>query len=125
MDLKGKPVLLDIWASDCAACEFLMPRLQNMHDRFAEQGLRVIAVASESVELVNRYGEANGYTMLYADPEGRVQDALSVDLVPTTFLFDADGNLLKRWEGAHPMPEYLEALEEAGIETGAGMPDQR
>jgi thiol-disulfide isomerase/thioredoxin len=51
-DLIGKVVLLDFWGYWCGPCVHSMPALMELHDKFANQGLVVIAVHDDTVESV-------------------------------------------------------------------------
>jgi len=43
-DLRGKPVLINFWASWCPPCRSEMPAIQNVFDEFQDQGFVVLAV---------------------------------------------------------------------------------
>lgn len=47
-DLRGKVVLLDFWGYWCGPCVHSMPELMDLHDRFKDQGLIIIAVHDAS-----------------------------------------------------------------------------
>ena len=42
--LRGKPVILNIWASWCVPCQAEMPALQKIYTDYKSQGLQVVAV---------------------------------------------------------------------------------
>src|SRR5512141_2878583 len=43
-DLRGKPVLINLWASWCPPCQAEMPALQKVYESYAAQGLIILAV---------------------------------------------------------------------------------
>jgi thiol-disulfide isomerase/thioredoxin len=54
--LRGRVVLLDFWATWCEACEFTMPRLKTLEEKFKDRGLTVVG-------LTEFYGESGGKTL--------------------------------------------------------------
>jgi thiol-disulfide isomerase/thioredoxin len=56
--LRGRVVLLDFWATWCEACEFTMPRLKALEEKFKDRGLTVVG-------LTEFYGESGGKTLTH------------------------------------------------------------
>jgi thiol-disulfide isomerase/thioredoxin len=101
---KGTPVLVNLWASWCAPCLKELPTLQQLEQQQAEAGgLAVIAVSQDngpqgSVEAF--LGERDiGRFAAYHDPDMRLTDALGVQVMPTTILYDAEGKEVWRYVG--------------------------
>ena len=101
---KGKPVLVNLWASWCAPCVKELPTLQRLEQSQAEEGkLGVIAVSQDmaprgSVEAF--LGERDiGRFAAYHDPDMKLTSALGVEVMPTTVLYDAQGKEVWRYVG--------------------------
>ena len=101
---KGTPVLVNLWASWCAPCIKELPTLQQLEQAQADEGrLGVIAVSQDmapqgSVEAF--LGERDiGRFAAYHDEHMRLTDALGVQVMPTTVLYDAQGRELWRYIG--------------------------
>ena len=101
---KGTPVLVNLWASWCAPCIKELPTLQELEQAQAEEGkLGVIAVSHDmapqgSVEAF--LGERDiGRFAAYHDEEMRLTDALKIQVMPTTILYDAEGKEVWRYVG--------------------------
>ena len=45
---EGKVVYVDFWASWCAPCRDSFPWMEQMHQRYAEQGLAIVAINLDS-----------------------------------------------------------------------------
>lgn len=101
-DFRGKPVLLNLWATWCAPCVKEMPTLDALAARDADK-LTVLAVSQdlEGMKKVEPFFASHGFGTLkpYIDD----QAALSIDYqvnLPTTILFDARGREVWRQSGA-------------------------
>jgi thiol-disulfide isomerase/thioredoxin len=101
---KGTPVLVNLWASWCAPCIKELPTLQELEQAQANEGkLGVIAVSQDmapqgSVEAF--LGERDiGRFAAYHDEEMRLTDALKIQVMPTTILYDAEGKEVWRYVG--------------------------
>ena len=95
---RGRPVVLNLWASWCAPCRAEMPVLAAAQAR--EPGvLFVFANQGESPEVVRRFLERERHALqeVWLDPAARLGPALGSRGLPTTVFFDAQG----RQVGAH------------------------
>ncbi|HEX6309792.1 MAG TPA: TlpA disulfide reductase family protein [Longimicrobiales bacterium] len=101
--LRGTPVLLNVWATWCPPCREEMPGLQQLHERYAGRGLRVIGVSVDSrgaEAAIDRFLREGGYSfMILHDAADAVSREFRTIGVPETFLIDADGRIVRRWIG--------------------------
>jgi peroxiredoxin len=93
--LRGKPVLINFWATWCGPCRIEMPFLQGVSEDpdWLEQELVILAVnLGESPGTVRQFMEANNldFTVLI-DAEHKVSEWYNAALVPTTYFIDKDG----------------------------------
>jgi thiol-disulfide isomerase/thioredoxin len=92
--LRGKVVLLDIWASWCAPCRDEMPLLDEMAARLKSRGVEIVAVsidtekASAEAFLTSR---TRWNLTLAHDPQGLVPELLQPGKMPTSYVIDATG----------------------------------
>ena len=99
--LKGKPILLNLWATWCAPCLAEMPAL----DRLAagNAGLRVVTVSQDLAqpEKVAVFFADRKLTTLkpWLDPDNQLSDHYSANTLPTTVYYDAAGRELWRFTG--------------------------
>lgn len=121
--LRGKVVLLNVWATWCAPCRWEMPALDRLHRALRDRGLEVVAVSVDAApggpdgavrEMVEELGLS--FTVL-VDPAGEVRRRFGVSGLPTTFLIGRDGTVLERvlgparWDRAPHADRVREALE--------------
>jgi thiol-disulfide isomerase/thioredoxin len=123
-DLKGKPVLVNIWATWCAPCVKELPTL----DKLARSGaIEVVAVSQDTAprSSVVAFLQSHQIATLktYQDPKMALSGALGPDTVlPTSILVDAKGNEVWRYVGDldWTSPEAVKLLGEAGGAPKAG-----
>src|SRR5687767_4478057 len=100
-DLRGRPVVLNFWASWCGPCVEEFPLLQAAADRHAADGLVVIGVVFQDRSSAARnFMARNGATWQAAmDPGERVASAYGILGPPETFFIDRDGIIEARQIG--------------------------
>ena len=106
-ELRGKVVLLNIWATWCAPCRDEIPVLQALHEQYGSTGLEILGVSVDARGEERRIREfASGIGMTYPiwlDPDERVSTVYRAIGVPSTYLIDRDGVL--RWRRIGPIAE--------------------
>ena len=101
-DFKGKPVLINLWATWCAPCVKEMPSLAKLQKDYAATGLVVIAISEdETMPDVLAFYKKNSIIGLepYLDKGHGVYTALTPRGLPTTILVNRDGVMVQRVEG--------------------------
>ena len=103
--LKGKVVLLNIWATWCHPCRDEIPELRAIHARYRDRGLELIGVSVDtdgSDETIRTFMKDFQMTFpIWRDPDERVSTRFLAVGVPATFLIDRDGVL--RWRTIGPI----------------------
>ncbi|HEX8574298.1 MAG TPA: TlpA disulfide reductase family protein [Allosphingosinicella sp.] len=101
-DFRGRPLLVNLWATWCAPCVAEMPTLDALAEREGER-LEVLTVSQDlnGRDKVEAFFDKRGYRRLetWLDPEMALMAALKVDTLPTTILYDAQGRELWRVTG--------------------------
>jgi thiol-disulfide isomerase/thioredoxin len=110
-DFRGRPVLLDFWATWCGPCRQSMPALEQIHRKYRARGLQVVGINLEGREPnVLEYLAAGGYTFPVLFDRGNwdslVARSYGVSSIPRSFLIDSRGNIVY---AGHPasLPDAL------------------
>ena len=118
--LRGKVVLVNFWATSCGSCIAEMPQMVSTFNKYREQGFELVAVAMsyDPPQYVQNYAETRSLPFTVAlDSNGSNAKAFGdVQLTPTAFLIDKDGNIMKRFVGV-PDEAGLHRLIEKALST--------
>ena len=91
--LRGKPVLLNFWATWCGPCRIEMPFLQEIYEKWTDKELVLLAVnLHEDPDKVREFVEGAGFSFPVLLTTGNeVPLSYNVRNIPATFFIDADG----------------------------------
>ena len=94
-DLKGKVVMLDFWATWCGPCIASVPHVNELQERYGDQGLVIIGVCHpRGVEKMKATVESAGIEYaVCADLDGSMNKAYAVQGYPDYYFIDRAGNL--------------------------------
>ena len=101
-ELRGKPVILNFWATWCPACIDEMPYLQEIHEEYSDDGLMLLAIdVGESQSQVEKFLQSNNLSLpVLLDTSGVVAQKYRILNIPTTFFIDGDGVIQEKRIGA-------------------------
>lgn len=113
-DLRGKTVLVNFWATDCPGCIKEMPELIDTYQQYKDKNFVVIAVAmpyDPPAQVANYTKEKALPFAVMHDGYGEMTKAFGdVNLTPTSFIFDAQGNRLQKTIGELNFSELRQLL---------------
>ena len=101
-DGRGRPVVLDFWATWCAPCRASMPHLDRIQERHAGDGLVVIglSVDEDGPASVKRFAERLGVRFRMAMADEKLLDQYGpIRQIPTTFFINRRGEVVRRTVG--------------------------
>jgi len=123
-DYKGKVVVLDFYATWCEPCRAETPRLVQLQKDYGAKGLQVIGLnvgGDEDREEVPAFAKEFGieYPLGYPDDDLVDQYLADNQSIPQAFVFDRNGQLVKRFVGYNPTSaDELERLVKAAVAAG-------
>jgi len=106
---KGKPILLDFWASWCGPCRKAMPFLASLHEKYAQGGFVLIGVNLDSKVDVPKFKQLlQTYNVKYSNVIAYGSDVMNrygVSAMPTTVLINPNFEEELRFVGMSPSAE--------------------
>jgi cytochrome c biogenesis protein CcmG/thiol:disulfide interchange protein DsbE len=109
-DFRGRPVLINIWASWCPPCKTEMPTLESVYRAYQDQGLAILAVNTtnqDTLQAAETFVKANKLTFpILIDVDGAVSQLYQLKSLPTSFFVDRAGVIQEVIVGG-PMSEAL------------------
>lgn len=109
-DFRGKPVVVNFWATWCGPCAFEMPFIQEIYDERSGEGLIVLAInVGESASEVEQFMQNHNLSIpVLLDTDRAVSWKYNIRAFPTTFFIDKDGIIQDKVIGAFPTKKVLE-----------------
>jgi len=108
-NFSGKPLIIEFWATWCPPCRKSIPHLNELYNKYKDQGLVIIGITKEKKKVVSDF--LTGIPMDYfpaLDPEGKYSGQFKVTGIPHALLVDKAGKVV--WEG-HPMQLNAKLIE--------------
>ncbi len=111
---RGRPVVVNIWASWCAPCRTEMPLLQEAASTYASDAVILGVASNDDPREAQRFLSDMGltYTNVF-DRTGVIRVALGLTAYPTTFVFGADGTIRARVDGGISEQKLAGLIEDA------------
>lgn len=112
--LKGKPIVLNFWASWCPPCRLEAPLLERTWREYKDRGVMFIGVDIQDKEedALNYIREFDITYPNAPDPTGEVSIDYGVSGLPVTFFVSRKGEILRRWVGAIEKKVLISSIQE-------------
>ena len=109
-ELRGKPVLLNFWATWCPPCRAEMPYLQEIYEEWTGMGLVLLTInVGESSTRVKDFLETYNLSLpVLLDTNRSVANKYNITGIPTTFFIDKDGIIQEKVVGSFRNKEQIE-----------------
>lgn len=93
--LRGKAVLINLWASWCPPCKSEMPAFEQVYKDYKDQGFEILAVNATNQDTLSNardFVAQNQLTFpILVDSEGKVSQIYQLRSLPTSFFVDKNG----------------------------------
>jgi thiol-disulfide isomerase/thioredoxin len=119
--LRGRVVLLDIWASWCPPCRAAFPAYDALYREYRDKGLDVLAVnVDEKRNAADGFLSGRDFQMrVLFDPKGTAPAGFNLRGMPTSYLLDRRGVIRFSHQGFTDklVPQYRREIEQLLAET--------
>lgn len=109
---SGRLVLLNFWATWCSPCLLEMPALNRLHEKYAEQGLAVLAINTDPEQRQRIDTVVSRLDLQFPvllDTDSGLGAHFNVSGLPASYLIDQQNNVIayipgaRRWDGDNAM----------------------
>jgi thiol-disulfide isomerase/thioredoxin len=114
-ELRGKPLIINVWASWCGPCRAEMGSLERLSRRFGGKQFNVIGVSTDDDASAAAAFLAQSKVTFdnYLDRNLLLENMLGANTIPLTILVDAHGRVLVKFHGSKEW-DSAESLELIG-----------
>jgi len=92
--LKGKVIFMNIWATWCPPCIAEMPSIDKLHEEMGDEVAFVMLSLDDDFEKAKAFDKRKGYDLPIYAPAGNLPAMYHSSAIPTTYVIDAEGNLV-------------------------------
>lgn len=121
-ELRGKPLIINVWASWCEPCRAEMGSLERLSRQYGGKQFNIIGVSTDDdAYAALRFLMRMSITFdNYHDKNLLLEDMLGADTIPLTLLIDANGKVLKKFHG-YKIWDSAESIQMIGKTFGVKM----
>ncbi|SEP69602.1 thiol-disulfide oxidoreductase ResA [Piscibacillus halophilus] len=108
-ELEGKGVMINFWATYCEPCKKEMPYMEELYQKYQDEGIEIIAVSVDKNKMVidNFYNRYDLSFPLVHDKNSTIMELYQVQPLPTSYFINPDGTIERIVKG----PLTLDRLE--------------
>ncbi len=121
-ELRGKVVVVNLWATWCPPCRAEMPAFQEVYEEGRDRGLVILAVNTtyqdSLAEVANFVGEYGLTFPVALDRDGNVASLYQLRALPSTFFVDREGVIQEVVIGGPISPSTIKSTVEALLGEG-------
>jgi thiol-disulfide isomerase/thioredoxin len=112
----GKTIFINFWATWCKPCIQEMPFIKEMQNILQNENIIFLMASNESAERIKEFSDGHDYKFNYVRIEN--SEEMNVQALPTTFIFNPEGNLvfsetgIRKWNEKNNIDMILKFAKE-------------
>lgn len=115
-DIQGKVVLVDFFASWCDPCKASFPVMQELHQKYADKGLVIIAInVDKSQANMDDFLKSHPASfVILRDAGNKLVSQVKIPTMPSSFLLDRNDKIHafhRGFKGEETRKKYIEEIE--------------
>ncbi|WP_164109946.1 MULTISPECIES: TlpA family protein disulfide reductase [Sphingobacterium] len=115
-DLRGKVVLIDVWATWCGPCKAEIPHLKKLEEEMNGTDLEIVSISVDEDKDKEKWlkmikDEKLGGIQLFASGWGGIAEYYKINGIPRFMVFDRSGNIVTIDSPRPSKPALKELLE--------------
>lgn len=114
-DFKGKPLIVNFWATWCGPCLYETPELVELAAKYKDRGLQIIGISiDDSAEQIRAFAKQFkvNYPLLIGLDRDDVAEAFRLpEGIPFTVFIRADGTVLTRLQGLNTQSYFENKIQ--------------
>jgi thiol-disulfide isomerase/thioredoxin len=91
-DFEGKTIFVNFWATWCRPCIQEMPSIAALQTQLAGKNIEFFFASDEEVDKIQKFMESRKMSLNFVRVEN--PESLGIQALPTTFIFDGEGNMV-------------------------------
>ncbi|MCL4377365.1 MAG: TlpA family protein disulfide reductase [Actinobacteria bacterium] len=114
-DFRGKVVVLNFWATWCPPCIAETPDLVELSNAYKDKGVQFLGISDDDVSALKKFVKDYGieYSILLDGSVDRIMPKWGISAIPTTFILDADGEIVFKNVGMMSRDQLINAIEQS------------
>jgi thiol-disulfide isomerase/thioredoxin len=98
---RGKKLFVNLWATWCPPCRAEMPSIEKLFQAADKEKAQFVLLSLDNdFETAKKYVQANNLSVPIFYPAGNMPKLFEVNGIPTTFIFNEQGELIEQREGS-------------------------
>ncbi|PIU50901.1 TlpA family protein disulfide reductase [Candidatus Desantisbacteria bacterium CG07_land_8_20_14_0_80_39_15] len=113
--LSGKVIILNFWATWCSPCRTEIPDFIDLKKKYGGKGLEIVGVSldKDGERKVGQFAGKIGINYIIVFGRQEVTDKYGgIRGIPTTFIIDRKGNIVKKYVGFRPLEVFEKDVRE-------------